>query len=227
MNFRSLSFPASFILLASLPHSPAFARGDFANEAQALRYSPAQQSADAQDPDPDFDRLDGHGPSGKRVDVVEWEGNLEIHVYPAGSLAGLALKMDRKNKDKPVMVIGYRFDNAPKQQLIRRAILGIPIQDNFHVYRDGSDPEFDKVVITNNVLPQMIAYKLDPAPTQLYPDGHPALAGGAAPVDSAKRMPAARSKARAVDPAPMKEGSTEPGSADSVDEDGGIKFKSY
>ena len=25
-----------------------------------------------------YDRLDGKGPSGKRVDVVEWEGNLEV-----------------------------------------------------------------------------------------------------------------------------------------------------
>ena len=29
----------------------------------------------------------------KRVDVIEWAGNLEIHVYPAGSLAGLGLKL--------------------------------------------------------------------------------------------------------------------------------------
>src|SRR5687767_7863161 len=73
------------------------------------------------DPDPEYDRLDGMGPSGKRVDVIEWEGNLEVHVYPKGSLRGLALTIDRQKKDKPVMVIGYRFDNAPKTQLIRRA----------------------------------------------------------------------------------------------------------
>src|SRR4051812_30563328 len=72
----------------------------------------------------DYDRLDGMGSSGKKVQVIEWEGNLEIHVYPSGSLQGLSLKIDRANKERPVMVIGYRFD-AAKKPLIRRAILGI------------------------------------------------------------------------------------------------------
>lgn len=46
------------------------------------------------DPKTEYDRLDGTGPSHKRVDVIEWEGNLEVHVYPAGSLKGLAAKID-------------------------------------------------------------------------------------------------------------------------------------
>jgi hypothetical protein len=128
------------------------------------------------DPDPEYDRLDGTGKSGKTVNVIEWEGNLEVHVYPKGSLKGLALKIDRANKDKPVMVIGYRFDNSPKEQLIRRAILGIDLKDGFKTFRDPSADEYDKIVISNNGLSnQMVAYQTDPAPTQLYPDGHPAL----------------------------------------------------
>src|SRR6478672_2141360 len=71
--------------------------------------------------DDDYDRLDGVGRSGKKVNVIEWEGNLEVHVYPGGSLKGLALKLDKRNKDKPVMVIGYRFNDNPGVQLIRRA----------------------------------------------------------------------------------------------------------
>jgi hypothetical protein len=127
----------------------------------------------------DYDRMDGTGASGKKVNVIEWEGNLEIHVYPAGSLKGLALKLDKRNKDRPVMVIGYRFDNNPKQQLIRRAILGIDLAESFKAFRDpSSGSEYDKIVISNNGLSDMAAYKLDPAPTQLYPDGHPALAQG-------------------------------------------------
>lgn len=125
----------------------------------------------------DYDRLDGTGASGKRVNVIEWEGNLEIHVYPKGSLSGLAAVLDKKNKDKPVMVLGFRFDSHPNKQLIRRAILGIPIRENFLSFRDNSEAEFDKIILTNNQMASpLVAYQLDAKPTQLYPDGHPALA---------------------------------------------------
>lgn len=123
--------------------------------------------------DEEYDRLDGHGPSGKKVNVIEWEGNLEIHVYPGGSLAGLSMKIDRSQKN-PVMVIGYRFNDQPSKVLIRRAILGIDLSDRFMTYRDPSVSEYDKIIVSNNGLSsQVVAYKLDPAPDQLYPDGHP------------------------------------------------------
>ena len=119
----------------------------------------------------DYDRLDGKGASGKRVDVIEWEGNLEVHVYPKGSLVGLALKLDQRQKDKTVMVIAYRFNNAPKKPLIRRAIIGIPFAEKFQAYHASKEPDFDKIIISNNGLSaDLAAYKLDPEPTQLYPD---------------------------------------------------------
>jgi hypothetical protein len=139
------------------------------------------------------------GRSAKKVNVIEWEGNLEIHVYPAGSLKGLALKLDKKNKDKPVMVIGYRFDSDPSRQLIRRAILGIDLREGFKAYRDPSADGYDKIVISNNGLSSpLAAFRLEAEPKQLYPEGHPALAQ---PTDSnpgadarEKRMPASRSR---------------------------------
>jgi hypothetical protein len=131
--------------------------------------------------DEDYDRLDGTGRSGKKVNVIEWEGNLEIHVYPGGSLKGLALKLDKRNKDKPVMVIGYRFEGDPKVQLVRRAILGIELKEGFKAYRDPSaGSEYDKVIISNNGLSGLVAFRLEPELTQLYPDGDsrlPASAG--------------------------------------------------
>lgn len=151
------------------------------------------QAGTTPDPDPDFDRLDGTGKSGKKVHVIEWEGNLEIHVYPKGSLAGLALKLDKRNKNKPVMVIGYRFTNAPKEQLIRRAILGIPLNEGFHTYQDTSTEDYDKVLISMNTLADgVVAFRVDPEPKQLYPDGHPALAEAA--------KPSGRSTASQVEP---------------------------
>lgn len=125
--------------------------------------------------DPDFDRFDGTGKSGKRVNVIEWEGNFEIHVYPGGSLRGLGLKLDEKD-GKKVMVISYRFDNSSKPE-IRRALVSIPFREGFHTYREATkNSEYDKIVISNNVLSNLKKFDLDPEPKQLYPDGHPMLA---------------------------------------------------
>jgi hypothetical protein len=135
----------------------------------------ATHAGSAQEPDPEFDRLDGKGKSRRRVDVVEWEGNLEIHVYPGGSLRGLALKLDDRDQARKVMVIGYRFDTQPNQQLIRRALLSIPMSAGFQVYRDpSSGEEYDKVIVTQHSLGKpLVTYKTEPEPTQLYPEGHP------------------------------------------------------
>lgn len=186
--------------------------------------------------DDKYDRLDGHGTSGKRVNVIEWEGNLEIHVYPKGSLAGLALKVDRKNKERPVMVIGYRFDNGVK--LIRRAILGIRLSDQFKTYQDLTADDYDKVIISNNGLSgQVVAYQLDAPPTQLYPDGHPANGGsqvaenkptpgpsGLRPADL-DRTPASGSSGSAAAPAPAQAPVTGQGATPTaeVSEDGAIR----
>lgn len=145
--------------------------------------------------DPSYDRLDGKGPSGKRVDVIEWEGNLEVHVYPAGSLKGLGLKLD-KQTGKRVMVLAYRFEDAPGKELIRRAILGINLKEGFKAFKDPNTDDYDKIVISNNTLANpLVAFGLDPAPKQLYPDGHGALAQS----DAKDRQPAAHRGARAVE----------------------------
>lgn len=142
-------------------------------------------------PDDDYDRLDGKGKSGKKVDVVEWEGNLEIHVYPKGSLLGLALKLDESQKGKKVMVIGYRFNNAPNEHLIRRALVSIPFYPGFKAFKDPSADDYDKVIISNNGLSgQVVAFQLDPEPKVLYPEGHPALAQKKE--ESAPRVPASK-----------------------------------
>ena len=135
-------------------------------------------AAGSVDPDADYDRLDGTGKSGKRVDVIEWEGNLEIHVYPKGSTAGLGMKIDDAN-GKKVMVIAYRFKEAPAQVLTRRNILGISLSNTFKVYKDPMENEFDKFIISDNGLSgQVVAFNLDPTPTNLYPEG-PAVAKSA------------------------------------------------
>jgi hypothetical protein len=159
----------------------------------AAAKDPLGPEAAAQD---DFDRLDGTGNSGKTVQVIDWEGNLEIHVYPKGSLKGLAMKIDRKNKDKPVMVIGYRFIDNPGAQLIRRALLTMPLSETFKVYKDPTENEFDKIIVSNNGLAgDLVPYKLEAEPKQLYPDGHPALADGQTSGEK-KRGPASKQQTK-------------------------------
>ena len=126
----------------------------------------------------DFDRLDGTGKSRKRVDVIEWEGNLEIHVYPKGSLAGLAAKLE-SHRGKKVMILGYRFKEDPRVQRVRRNVVSIPFPEQFHVYQDPVTDDYDKVVLTPHELGRpLFAFNLDPEPSQKFPSGHPALADG-------------------------------------------------
>jgi hypothetical protein len=154
-----------------------------------------------------FDRLDGTGPSGKKVDVVEWEGNLEVHVYPKGSLKGLSAKIDERQKGKKVMVIGYRF-GANERPLIRRAILGVPFDAKIQAFIETGAKGYDKIGLSNRPLSApWKPYKLDAAPAQWYPDGDernevdpvaPTLTE--APLPKAKRNPAGDRK-------PLDEGS--------------------
>ena len=133
--------------------------------------------------DADFDRLDGMGKTKIAVDVIHWvnrddDGNatseqMEIHVKPAGSLAGLATKIDDKN---PALVIGYRFKRDAMTQLIRRAALTMKLQAGYKIYQDTStDGTYDSLILTNNELKgkSYKPFRPDPEPTQLYPSGHP------------------------------------------------------
>lgn len=149
-----------------------------------------------------FDRLDGKGPSGKRVDVIEWEGNLEIHVYPKGSLQGLGAKLDDREKGKKVMVISYRLGKKDRP-LVRRAILGVPFQRSLKGFIDSSEKEYDKLALSNqNLTGNWKPYRLDPPPSQWYPDGDERNEEEPAPV----RGPASRAE-KPAKIAPREEGS--------------------
>ena len=76
------------------------------------------------------------------------------------------------------MVIGYRFDTNPRELLVRRNILSIPLEPGFKVFRDPrTGKAYDKFIITHAPpASPLIAYSLEPGPSQLYPEGHPALA---------------------------------------------------
>jgi len=118
-----------------------------------------------------FDRLDGTGPSKKRVDVIEWDGNLEIHVYPKGSLKGLGVKLDDRESGKKVMVISYDLKDS-SEPLVRRAILGIPFTSKIKAFIDSSEGEFDKIGLSNQELGKPWKnYKLQAPPKKWGPDG--------------------------------------------------------
>jgi hypothetical protein len=118
-----------------------------------------------------FDRLDGTGPSKKRVDVVEWNGNLEIHVYPKGSLVGMGAKLDEREKGKKVMVIAYHLKDVA-DPLVRRALVSIPFSGKFKAYIDSSEKEFDKIGLSTQDLGKpWSTYQLKAPPKQWGPDG--------------------------------------------------------
>jgi len=139
--------------------------------ALAFMFSAAARSTAPQKKDK-FDRLDGKGHSGVRIDVIEFEGNLEIHAYPSKSIKGLALKVDRENEKKPVLVIGYRFKTNPQKQLVRRAVLGVPLQEPFHVYLDPSHNDYDQFIVSNHQLAQsgLVPFNLDSKLKSLHPE---------------------------------------------------------
>jgi hypothetical protein len=129
--------------------------------AHASQSAFSAQGGDADD----FERLDGTGGSGVKVNFIEWEGNAEIHFYPKGALAGLGLKLLKNEKGKYVFVQSYRFKSMPKQIYIRRNVLSDKWVEGYKVYRAPSDDEYDKIVISPNTLSDLVVFKLDPAPT--------------------------------------------------------------
>ncbi len=175
MKLRVIALAA---LLVSLPLSPG-------------------RAGNPSDPDADYDRLDGQGRSGKTVNVVEWEGNLEVHVYPENSLVGLAAKLDQNSRGTKVMVLSYRMDSDPKLPLIRRAVLGIPFQPGFQAWKDTSAEGYDKIILSNRPLkgPTLQRFPLEPEPKQLYPEGHPGLKAEPASTEAPKATPDRRKPA--------------------------------
>jgi hypothetical protein len=128
----------------------------------------------AKEKKPKFDGLDGKGPSGVRVDLIAWDGNLEIHVYPKGKIAGLGFVIDNKSKEK-ALVISYRFKNTSNDEpIIRRSLLE-NITEGFNVFVDNrlQDKEMDKFILTNKDLTKekgkYVLFKKDAPPAELYP----------------------------------------------------------
>lgn len=157
----------------------------------------------------EFDRLDGKGASGKRVDLIEWEGNIEVHVYPAHSLAGLSLKLDKGSGGRKVLVLGYRFAGSPKETLVRRGVLGIPLTEPFQTYYEDLG-DYEKITVTNHTLATggptgLREFTLDPPPAQLYPEGHPALMPAESDSPTAAKPKAAEAEKPAADPGALKE----------------------
>ncbi len=130
----------------------------------------------------DYDRFDGTGPSRLKVSVIEWgEKQLEVHVSPKGKLQGLSAKLDDRNTDAKVMVLGFRVPGVDRP-VVRRAILGIPMSQRFYAYEDTQVQQYNKIILTSLPLDDaelsrghLTRFTLAPPPAQLYPDGHPAL----------------------------------------------------
>lgn len=137
-----------------------------------------------QSEDDDFDRLDGTGPSGCKVDAIEWKKNLEFHIYPMGCMATLGFKVDDKNQDKPVLVVEYKPSNGQKK-FVKRVLIGdADVKGKFKVYEDKSahvaKKPYDKFIVSKQDFAKskdvIISKRVGDEPKVLYPEGHPAIA---------------------------------------------------
>lgn len=216
-RLRAPRTPGSIVLALALALTFLFIRS-VAADSDAVEGGDVAAAID--DPDPLFDRLDGTGRSGKRVDVVEWEGNLEIHAYPKGSLRGLGTKLVRE-RGKKILIVSYRFDTTARP-LIRRVLVSIPLREGFEAYRDFTADDYDKIILSNHGLALgkgLASFARDPEPTATHPDdprpgdtrqaSAEATPSGSAPSIAAQRSGAA-SRAPASVPASGRQPSREP-----------------
>lgn len=144
----------------------------------------------------EYDRLDGHGATAKKVDFIEWEGNFEVHVYPKGSLKTLGMKIDHESKSTKgaVMVMELGFQGVP-YTLIRRAPLFISLPDAFQAFQDETTADYDKIIVSGHSITGVKKFTLHAPPTQLYPDYHPALTEDASLAEEPPAKPAQRKSA--------------------------------
>ncbi len=157
-------------------------------------------------PKDNFDRLDGFGPSKAKVDVIEWEDNLEIHAEPMGKLLGLGAKIDDRTPGKKILVIGFRMQGEPSV-FVRRADLAIPLYSGFKLFKNPAAKGYEKWAFSNQDLKApWVAVKMDKAPADWYPEGHEGnqgspLVSADEPAQPEKRLPAAVSGEEPVRPA--------------------------
>jgi hypothetical protein len=172
-------------------------------------------------PKDNFDRLDGFGPSRAKVDVIEWEDNLEVHAEPMGKLLGLGAKIDDRTPGKKILVIGFRMQGEPSV-FVRRADLAIPLHSGFKLFKNPSAKGYEKWAFSNQELKApWVAVKMDKAPGDWYPEGHEGNQGSrlvdvddtAAPesrIPAAAEADAPSSASEKVPSAPAEDGQLKP-----------------
>ena len=121
---------------------------------------------------PLYDPLDGTGSTGVRIEVMNWVGNVELHISPKGLLRDLALKLDMDQDDYPVLVVGYKFSKEPKP-VIQRIRLENELKTGFKVFRSNSaeNSSSDEIIISNNSLvdEEITEIPFDPEPIAMFP----------------------------------------------------------
>lgn len=150
------------------PISESIAEGDF-------------KPAVSREPKDEFDRLDGTGPSRKKVDFIDWwsqEKQYEVHVKPKGSLVGVNFEIDREDKKKdPVIIIEYKLQGVPYTIVRRHTLSSSGLNNGFRVYEDTTTDDYDKLILTNNTLTSNVRQWQYGKPRQKFPDHHKALGG--------------------------------------------------
>lgn len=100
-----------------------------------------------------FDNRSYNGKFYPRVDIIEWgsPSHMEVHVYSKEKPIKLSFQLERKN-GKVVMLIDY-FITERNEHVCRRVLAPGHFFENFLVYTDNSDPDFDNTIVTMSPLP--------------------------------------------------------------------------
>lgn len=104
----------------------------------------------------EFAVFDGRAYNGKyypRIDVIEWgtPSHMEFHVYSKGKPVKMSFQLERKN-GKVVMLVDYLLTER-NEHVCRRVLAPGHFLDNFMVYTDNSDVDFDNTIVTMDPLP--------------------------------------------------------------------------
>tara|TARA_Y100000590_G_scaffold390511_3_gene466355 strand:+ start:64 stop:777 length:714 start_codon:yes stop_codon:yes gene_type:complete len=118
-----------------------------------------------------YEVLDGAGPSRTKVDVIEFKGKMEIHVYPPEHLLGLGARVEKNSDGEKVMVLSYRLSTTSKP-LIRRATLNVPFKAGASVlgFEDSRVRGYKKIYLVDTPMKIGTPYKIDSHFQGSFPD---------------------------------------------------------
>jgi hypothetical protein len=121
----------------------------------------------------EFAIFDGRVYNGKyypRVDIIEWDypphkSHMEFHIYWKGKPVDLSFELETKT-GRPVMLVRYHLKER-NEILCRRVLAPGHFFEEFYVYRDHSDPDFDNIIVSAEKFTNKPKFELIKTPSYM------------------------------------------------------------